>query len=103
MILKRLLDHIKRTVRVCHSFDCGHIGAFGLMRQHCAAFDGFTIHMDNTRTALASIATNMRTCQPLAVTQKLDQQRAAFDLTGPGLAINRHHDLTHNFSPLVTQ
>lgn len=64
MVLKRLLDHVQRSIRIGLTFDGADLGPVGFQRQHGAGFHRLAIYMHDTGTALAGIAADVGAGQP---------------------------------------
>lgn len=61
------------------------------VRHHCqcgARLHGLAVEMDDTGAALRGVAADMSTCQPQMLPQKLDEQRARFDLPCHRIAVH---------------
>ena len=76
-------------------FDRRHLAAGGLQREHRAALHGAAVDEHRAGAALARVAADVRPRQPETVAQRVDEQRASFDLEGARLAVDAERELRH--------
>jgi hypothetical protein len=63
---------------------------FGLHREHAARFDRPAVDMDDARTTLAGIATDMGAREAQLLTEKIDKQCAVLGFGRNRLSVHRH-------------
>ena len=100
MILKRLLDHPKRPVRIRHTLDRADIRPSHVLRKDRAAFHQLAIHMHDTGATLRRVAADMRAGKPQSIPQVGGQQRPPFRLGRHGAAVHGHAHFGHSYPPL---
>src|SRR5258708_7246731 len=93
---------MESAVRLGDAFDRDNVGSLGLHGQHVAGLHGAAVHMDGARAALCGVASDVGTCQAKRIADKVDEQRALFDLGACRLAVDGQGDLDgHDLTPSV--
>ena len=91
MLDERALERVHLAV-ACKPFDRGDLAAVGLMGEDRAALHSAPVEEDGARAALARVAADVRSRQPEAVAQRVDEKRAALDLERALLAVDDERD-----------
>ena len=87
MLDERALERVHLAV-ACKPFDRGDLSAVGLLGEDGAALHSAPFEKDGARAALARVAADVRSRQPEAIAQRVDEQRAALDLERASLAVD---------------
>ena len=79
IFVERRLHRVQR-VADRHALDGRDLAPVGCGGQHGAGFHRLAVDMNDASPALAGVTPDVCACKPLIITQKLRQQRTAFDL-----------------------
>jgi hypothetical protein len=73
MIIHESLLHRMQFAVIGQPLNGDYFRTVSLSGQNSARFNGYTVHVHNTSTALASIATHVGTGEPEILSQKLNE------------------------------